>query len=287
MSTLQGVLPPPYREAIPTNGDTVRVFAVLSTVAITASLAIVVPGSVAESTALASTPQTCEEMFPGYVTAEPAEVNGSYVIDSVEKLVFLSVNQDSTWLGGNFVQTTPIDLEGCLWNPIGVPSPSEFFTGEYDGGGFPIDNLTVTISQGGGLFGAVLNAVLSGINLRNVNISTTSGRSGALAASAEQSEIERVHAEGTISVSSDGGASVGGLVGTLQSLSSVKFSSADVTITASGRGVGHGGLVGTLAFTSTIGNSSALGDVTGKSRVGGLVGGWNPLRTPSSPTHSQ
>ena len=248
-----------------------RTLALLSAAAVSASLAIAAPGSVTENAALGSTPQTCGDV---HGTEEPAAQGGSYVIESVKNLVYLSVNQDTgtptKWRERDFVQTAPIDLDGCLWTPIGAPdtgTKKDTFEGSFDGRGHPIDNLTVSISSFGGLFGTTDGARISGIVLRDVDITVSSGFAGAIAGEAFSTGIVKSSATGEVKGSSD---YVGGLVGNLQS-SSINFSFADVVIEGTG-GSFHGGLAGSANNSSEIGNSFAKGNVAGVSSVGGLVG---------------
>ena len=71
-------------------------------------------------------------------------------------------------LGGN------IDLAGHEWTPIGNwnDEGGTFFEGTFDGQGYTISNLYINepAGDGVGLFGAVTNATIKGINVNNVNV---------------------------------------------------------------------------------------------------------------------
>ena len=251
-----------------------RAIALLSAVAITASLAVAIPGSVSEKAALASTPQTCESM---HGTAEPALVDGSYFIDSVQKLVYLSVNQNTgspAWRTRNFIQTAPIDLGGCSWTPIGAESAA--FTGEYDGGGFPIHNLTIPSGTYSGLFGYTDQATITGVHLLDADLKEVERFSGTLVGQARRTTISDSSATGSISaIDAD---AVGGLVGSAVASTTISRSFSTVTVTrdeGSSFGDVYGGLVGALGGASggsSIESSFATGAVSAGNKTGGLAG---------------
>jgi hypothetical protein len=290
----------------------VRAFAGLSTVAITAALAVVVPGSVTENTAMASTPVCADARFytdaVANGTAEPQERNdGTYEITSAANLVFLSENQNAgtpLWRTRSFAQTVPIDLEGCLFTPIGLPgsglSGSYPFTGNYDGQHYPVRYLSVTRDQHAGLFGETHGALITRIALEHVDITVNGSGfdSGSLIGQANSTTVSHSYATGTISSI---GFNVGGLVGAARSGTVIEnsFSSVSVTRTTSGNVLGGlvgilsgstinnsystggvsggdgnsvGGLVGQVTSTSTISHSYSRGAVTGADSVGGLIG---------------
>ena len=80
-----------------------------------------------------------------------------------------NVNGGTDYENTYFVQTADITLSGA-WTPIGKDS-SHPFKGRYDGGGFTISGLTVTITNGqyAGLFGNVKGGTYQGSNNYGMN----------------------------------------------------------------------------------------------------------------------
>lgn len=254
-----------------------RAFAVLSTVAITAALAVAIPGSVTENTAMASTTD-CAVAHTPVMPIETTEGSNIYNIQSAANLVYLSVNQDlgdPKWRTRNFVQTASIDLQGCTWTPIGrfleeneMPEDEMPFTGTFNGGGHPINNLRIESLSYSGLFGFTDRAEIAGVRLVDANV--TVGRiSSTLVGLAERTNISDSSATGSVSGTGDG---IGGLVGQAAFGSTIDRSFSAVSVTrTSGSGLAYGGLVGSLS-ESSIANSHATGAVSAGGRAGGLVG---------------
>ena len=130
------------------------------------------------------------DIWDGESKTEPAiETNEAgepvAVIDSASDLAWLAdfVNglTASTFAtrAGNepvhFVLNADIDLDNMPWTPIGF-NPNEeagnenYFTGTFDGNGHEIRNLYIDVKDKGGvgLFGAVNNATIKNLTLRNV-----------------------------------------------------------------------------------------------------------------------
>ena len=122
-----------------------------------------------------------EEITP----SENEEGETEYVVNSAAELAWLAdfVNglTASTFAtrAGNepvhFVLNADIDLDNMPWTPIGF-NPNEeagnenYFTGTFDGNGHEIRNLYIDVKDKGGvgLFGAVNNATIKNLTLRNV-----------------------------------------------------------------------------------------------------------------------
>jgi PGF-pre-PGF domain-containing protein len=143
--------------------------------------------------------------------------------------------------GSNFTVTQNITLVGNH-TPIGNSSIN--FTGNFNGSGFAIQNLTVY--QAGGYAG-FFGYAGSGANIHDIGVEISS--------------------DGAISTTGD---YVGGLVGRNYGTVNNSYATGSVTGTVTGDYVG--GLVGLNYGTVT--NSYATGNVIGRARVGGLVG-WN------------
>ena len=185
-----------------------------------------------------------------------------YKIGTAAQLIALS-NSATLWRGNDtFSQTADIDLEGCLWTPIG--NQGEPFTGAYNGNGFAIKGLKITAPVPEvGLFGFLIGSNISNLTVRGaIDPSGSSGTVGSIAAVLESgSTIERVVSEVDISLQNFSGIA-GGLVGAAGP-AVLKYSSYRGQITIEGS-VTSGGLVGytsnSLQVTSSY--SIATFDVT-------------------------
>ncbi|SFX65350.1 filamentous hemagglutinin N-terminal domain-containing protein [Marinospirillum alkaliphilum] len=188
----------------------------------------------------------------------------------------------SSGLNGRYVLGGNLDFS-VNWTPIGTNTTGQRFSGEFDGLGNQIRNLTVSHNaSGAGLFGNTEGATLSNLRLVGVNVTNSGGGVGALVGNTTNSHIFNVHAQGSVTSTRTGAgaADAGGLVGYSVG-STIEWSSTDVAVTANNRNVG--GLVGDATNhlasgrVSTIRNSFALGNVTitgAEGNVGGLVGAF-------------
>jgi len=198
--------------------------------------------------------------------------------------------------GNHFIQIADIDLgvdgwaDGEGWVTIGNNSTN--FTGNYNGNGQTISNLTINrpATNYQGLFGYTSGATIEKVSLQNVDVRGNS-YTGALAGRADSSIIEDVHVTGTVT----GAGNTGGLVG-YRSGGHIHYCSSDSTVTGgdnSGGLVGFsgsgqiyssystgavhgayasGGLVGILQWKGNVDNCYSLASVEGTNSVGGLVG---------------
>lgn len=159
------------------------------------------------------------------------------------------------------LQTANITLGSEEWTPIGGQSP---FRGRYNGNGHTIENMKITkgiqVDAGygkdllAGMFHSTVNAVLTGINLRNVKID--------------------INADNTMY-----GVKVGCLVGeTGYSTISLCSATGQVTVIGDAAGVHTGGIIGSN-YLSTISRCRAAVDITatntnakGTANAGGIVG---------------
>lgn len=216
------------------------------------------------------------------------------IINNAADLLELTAAPDK-W-NGNYKLADNIDLSGIEFSPIGNSETP--FSGNFDGNGFEISNLTITgdkNSQNIGMFGLIRGARLKNINLNNINI-TGGSIVGGLAGAAQADEAEKsisfisdCHVSGIVTAIGTSYAKqtdAGGLIGINDSeenklsgdvfLSVIDNCTADVTVigntgAADISDAGHiGGLVG--LNKGTISNSSATGDVTGGNTTGGFVG---------------
>ena len=160
-----------------------------------------------------------------------------------------------------------IDLSSYSnWTPLGDGTNS--FTGELNGNGFVIDNLSVNGSWGVGLFYDLSGAHIQNLGIENVNISGHTNVGALAAISNAGTIINNVYSTGTINSSHNSGGVIGSASGT-----TITNSCSSVTISASYNC--HGGLVGYF-IGSSMENCYATGSiVSGNIQLGGLVGSNN------------
>lgn len=169
-----------------------------------------------------------------------------------------------------YIQVADIDLGVAPWNTgdgwIPIGETGQPFTGEYDGNGFQISNLTIARAAADqSLFGRISGASVKNVDLSDADVQG-SYYTGALIGRAEDSTVEGCRATGTVT---DIGEDNGGLIGRLDD-STVRQCHFEGTVTGN---YAVGGLVG-ISFSGTISLSSSSGTVNtpGKSVIGGLVG---------------
>jgi hypothetical protein len=165
-------------------------------------------------------------------------------------------------LAGNYVVINDIDCDGVTFYPIGDNTLQ--FSGNFDGQGYTISNVTISASSPVGFFGYITTvAVIKNVRLENIDI-TGGAYTGGLVGRSDGGEIYNCSTSGIVS----GGPQVGGLVGYHRAGSITNNSYSNVNVT--GTGSNAGGLVGNNEGSSII-NSYSTGKVTGSSGVGGLV----------------
>jgi hypothetical protein len=218
-----------------------------------------------EDEAAAAGPQAALQEFGGGAGTEA----DPYLVATAAHL-----NNVRNHLSAHFLQTADINLGTSPWNsgegwvPIGSLASS--FTGVYDGGGFRIQNLTISRPNGSyqGLFGSAMQAVLRNVHLDDMNLQTV-GTTGGLAGALSGGAVDASSVTGRIV--SDGGP-VGGLVGTVGLNVLIHHVSVDAEV----RGQAFvGGIAGTSG--GQIRHSSASGSVhAGQVYAGGIVGANMP-----------
>ena len=101
-----------------------------------------------------------------------------YLISNLADLQWLSNSANSAqWASGKyFEQTADIDAAGATPAITPIGNGTTQFSGNYDGGYFTIDNLTISggTADYQGLFGYTLNSTIQNVVLTNVNISGAS-----------------------------------------------------------------------------------------------------------------
>lgn len=200
-------------------------------------------------------------------TMDYSDLDGSgtsddpYLISSGgDFLILLSYLQDDPEhaYGRYFKQTRPFDLphrsqviDGAVWAAVS-------FSGNYDGGGYRLRNLTYqgasdyTKDSGIGLFKDLYCATISNVTLSGALITHASSNVGLIAGSAAGGcRIENVAIEGTILVN---GSNVGGLIGDVTGDLEIK----NITINS-------------LAISGDEAESSYIGMLVGSMRDGNLT----------------
>ena len=195
-------------------------------------------------------------------------------ISTVDDLKDIRANEE-------YYLTDHIDLLGTAWTPLF--DASNPFTGTLHGNGYVIYNLEIT---GGddhyqGLFAALKDASIEnlGIGVRNIE---GGGAIGALAGYAEETSTlalsniavgamsanAQIESTEAVDIGGNSASYVGGVIGYLKAGT---LENACNLVAVEGSSNSVGGLVGRNGGTAT---GYATGDVSGASRVGGLVG-WN------------
>jgi len=197
---------------------------------------------------------------------EQTQAGTWYFVASATHLQEIGVGSCS--LDYNYEQTADIDLSGTDWQPIGnLASP---FTGEYNGGGFEISNLTNVVPadvsgnvEDFGLFGALDGATVDSLDLRDVRIgnSMASGRVGGLAGivtGTDVTTIDNVSFQGSIALADTSSTDVGGLIG----FAGAPMEISNVVVSASSLYAGDdyvGGIVGRTTASVTFGTVTVQG----------------------------
>lgn len=211
-----------------------------------------------------------------------------YLISNVQQFEYFRDQVNSGAARGDFFRlTADINLSGLNWTPIGTQSNP--FSGNFDGGGHTVSNLTIGSGANPsgetyqGLFGYVgqMQTAISYLNVSDAAIYSGGSYAGVIAGTLGQNyaiSLYDCHASGQIIASPGGGCNAGGLVGYIQdSMDSVNECSSSVSVT--GDYFSTGGLVG-VNF-GIIKNSFSSGAVSSNTEkcgnadafcVGGLVG---------------
>lgn len=182
------------------------------------------------------------------------------------------------------LQVADIDLSGEPWVPIGYVNDryATPFYGVYNGNGHIISNMKIegnyTVP---GLFSYVLEAVLTGIHLRNVEINIYSMEYfppavGGITSAAEKATISLCSVEGKFIVVSNS-AEIGGIAGTLYT-TTVSRCRTDVEISATCIDMNEftsvGGIIGNCVYGGTfILSCIAKGNLSAEAKSGTYIGG--------------
>ncbi len=196
-------------------------------------------------------------------------IEGTYSISTTEELVQLAeMTNNGLFFAflGEVVLADNIDLSSIdNWTPIGS-NFQQGFGGSFDGNGYVISNLTINNSSFStvGLFGYITGN-FSNLGLENVNI--TGDTAGGIAGLASGIVMSNCYVSGNI----NGNLSVGGLIGWIETISTI--TNCNVTGTIGGSS-SVGGLIGNVTEGTNITITSCIMEATvsGNENVGGLVG---------------
>ena len=213
-----------------------------------------------------------EEITP--LSAEEAAAQGYILIRTADELQAMQDN-----LAGKYILMNNIDLEGFDWNPVGI-NYSNAFTGEFNGNGHVIQNLTIKLGGAGNnaLFGRVKGAKIENVGIENVQLlSETEDAYGSsiasLIASAYNATVTNCYATGSLH---DAKVSwcIGGLVAYAENTNiSACYTDVDMIAEHSQFGKTYaGGLVGYMEYGSA-NNSFSHGNIvtSGIGKTGGFA----------------
>ncbi|MDG5767252.1 T9SS type A sorting domain-containing protein [Balneolales bacterium ANBcel1] len=174
-------------------------------------------------------------------------------------------------LDGYFIQTGHIDMAGISFTAIG--SPSNPFTGYYDGAHYEIRNMSISEPEMNeqALFRAAEEAVFRNMIFTDASVEG-SRRVGILVGVAEGIIFENISVSGEVISHGSTGmnwSEAGGMAGSIRG-GIVRHCIADVVVT------GHrtvGGLIGSFTNSAEIYQSASYGQISGQgSNSGGLIG---------------
>jgi len=196
-----------------------------------------------------------------------------YLIANPTDLLTLSNPANSADWSAYFLMTNNINMTGiATFTPIAPDTDPDTvgfqgtsFTGVFDGGGFAIQNLTITLPTQSyiGIFGCISGAssLIKNLGVQNISMEGTSDVSGL--AGLNEGTIIECYTTGAVS----GNSSVGGLIGENSGSVTNCFSNATVT----GNTI-VGGLVGKNNMNAAIISCYTAGAVSGTNNLGGLGG---------------
>ena len=204
------------------------------------------------------------------ISAGSGTQNAPFIITTGEQLYRLAkdVRSGVPYSGQYFKLGNSIDLGGHEWTPIGNSTTP--FKGHFDGNGYTIYGLSIQNDLNGyaGLFGKVEGSKISGLSVKNANISNQSGTTGIICGElAGGGVISNCSVlGGSVSTSSSPSSSAGGICGS-NSSSTIKYCNVrGITI----EGAYAGGICGQGSGTL---ESCTVNDtqVTASSHDGGIV----------------
>lgn len=225
-----------------------------------------VPALFTEDVTITITYKEYTEEFEITVKTPDGSAEYPFVITS-DTLQNIGKSESGMSLSAHYKQFDDIDLSDEEWTPIG--SSSTQFTGTYDGGGYGITNLTVTLKNNSGLFNTIgAGGIVRNINLVDTDIDVSTGNDGGAVAITNNGIIENCYVTGTIK----GNKNFGGIVGTNNGTIRNCYVTADIT----GDAGNMGGIAGIANSSSKILNCVVTGNITNtgtnSDNIGGIAG---------------
>ena len=201
------------------------------------------------------------------LTEEEALAQGYTIIKTADELQAINNN-----LSGKYILMSDIDLSGIDWEPIGDANTGTPFSGEFNGNGHVIRNLTINkpTENGVGLFSAAMGTI-ENVGLENVNITGGTGVGG-LVGTFGYGNINNCYVTGSIKADD---AYIGGLIGMASGGRLTNcYANANIDGTYTSTYTSSiGGLVGYLTTGAQVDNCFAKGSIiNGYSNIGGLIG---------------
>lgn len=211
----------------------------------------------------------------------------STTIRNAHQLQLVHLDTKADYVLGRDIDLSVLNRSEAHWNPrsgfypIGLGSG---FSGTFDGAGHVISNLKVVRTGPAGLFGTTMGgATIRRIGLIDPGIEVgpaINSHGGALVGFMTGGTVSESYSAGG-SVVGTGAQNLGGLVGAMQSSSTIEnaYSTTEVSGTASAAG----GLVGSMSHQSKVTNAYSAGSVDvfceGECDIGGFVGGMTSNAT--------
>jgi outer membrane protein OmpA-like peptidoglycan-associated protein len=238
-----------------------------------AGVAVVSPAEPAKAT-------SCSSAATGYAAGSGDGTSTATAFRIATAAHLIRLTNTSGDFDKYFIQTADIDLAGCEWTPIG--SSAAWFIGQYDGGGFAIEGLSITLAStfadDRGLFGVVSNTVIRDLTVKGSIASSTVNVGGVVGlGSGTTTLITQVHSE--VDVTYTAGNYAGGIIGSMVS-GTLSYSSYAGNLSASNEYANIAGLVGygQLQIISSYSRATLSGTSTYKA---GLHGWASPRLTKS------
>jgi len=195
--------------------------------------------------------------------AAPGSAANPFKVASRDDLEKVGSGTGGWTLSACYIQTEDIDLAGEIWTPIGIGT--EEFSGDYNGDGRLIKNLTINIGSGSnrGLFNTIgKSGTVSNIRLTGVAISGANFNIGGVAG-LNKGIIEGCSVSGNISGNMIGGGIVGTNGGAIRNCS---FSGSVLIDGTYSGGIAAINSYGVIEFCHV------SGDVKGVNYAGGVTG---------------
>ena len=197
-----------------------------------------------------------------------------YLIDSLETFKHFAecVNAGTTFENLYLKVTEDINLQETINGEVMPWEPIVGFEGNFDGGNYLISGLYIkSATHFQGLFGLTINAEIKNVNLEISHMEVEGDTAGALIGKAENTDISNCVVKGDINISNG---MIGGIIGYGQDIKILnsRFEGTIKTSTDSNDTVTSiGGIVGYL-LDGHVEGCTTIGSIEGNTDVGGIIG---------------